>query len=41
MRCSVFVYINSVLVEKIGNAKYTYDMIINKIAESVTSIYEQ
>ena len=30
---------NSVSVKNIGNAKYTCDMMVNKIAESVTSIY--
>ena len=41
MRCSVFMYMNSVFVENTENAKYTCDMMVNKMAESVTSIYEQ
>jgi len=38
MRYSVVVYMNSVSVKNTGNEKYTCDMVVNKIAGSVTSI---
>ena len=41
MRCSAFMYMNSVSEENTSNAKYTCGMMINQIVETVTSIYEQ
>jgi len=41
IRCSAFMYMNSMSVKNKENAKYTYDMMVNKIAASVASIYEQ
>ena len=41
MECRVFMYMTSVSVENTENVKYTCDMMVNKMTESVISIYEQ
>jgi len=41
MECRVHVYINYVSVKNTRSAKYTCDIMVDKIAESVTSINVQ
>jgi len=41
MEYRVYVYMNCVLVKNIRSAKYTCDMMVEKIAKSVTSIKRQ
>ena len=41
MECRVYVYVNCVHMKNIESAKYTCDIMVDKIAESVTSTNEQ
>jgi len=41
MECRLYVYMNNVSVEHTGSAKYTCDMVVNKIAGSIICINGQ